>query len=184
MPAATPASRRLHPVLEGEPGPLDQGLVARLPVQEEALHVVHQPLGHGLLLCQVDAAKATSIIVSSTKACLRSSALRRVLYTVLARCRLRHRRASRLPWPSVRLRSRKAWAGGWIRFWVTAIRCSAVFSCRFPERFSRWRRRSPEDTSSGPTPECMAKAASDRNRRTLPVSPTSLAAVSSAHPGM
>jgi hypothetical protein len=61
--------------------------------------------------------------------------------------------------------------------------CSAAFSWRFPIRDRRWRCQAPEEHSSGATPACMAKAASERNRPTPATSATILAAVSTPHPG-
>jgi hypothetical protein len=80
-------------------------------------------------------------------------------------------------------RARYAWAGGWTRSWVTAMRCSAAFSWRLPTRERRWRCQAPDEHASGATPACMAKAASERNRPTPATSATILAAVSTPHPG-
>jgi hypothetical protein len=42
--------------------------------------------------------------------------------------------------------------------------CSARFSCRSPDRFSRWRTTRPELAGSGATPASAANAASERSR--------------------
>jgi hypothetical protein len=48
--------------------------------------------------------------------------------------------------------------------WVTAIRWRAQFSCRFPERLSRWRWRLPLEARIGATPACIASRARRRCR--------------------
>jgi hypothetical protein len=78
--------------------------------------------------------------------------------------------------PAVSRRWRNACACGQTRSWVIAIRCSAALSCRLPPRFSRCRCTLPDEAGMGATPACMAKAASDLNRRTSAVSTSSLAA--------
>ena len=67
--------------------------------------------------------------------------------------------------------------------WVTAIRCRAALSCRFPLLVILTRPAVlPDQAGIGATPACMAKRASERNRSTPAVSPTILAAVSGPQP--
>ncbi len=60
--------------------------------------------------------------------------------------------ASRLVDPVSRRRLMKAWASGWMRSWVMAIRCTAALVCRFPPRLSRNRCLLADQTGMGATP--------------------------------